>query len=460
MRFDPDIADMRFGFGRAPHIASPTSVDAVLAGVSGPDTMVDAFPIDTFGKFGDRMAQMRAAIKARRESTDQTKRLAAQKRRDKVVKSVRNTAFKWMGQGLLRAAHTETAFRERLIWFWADHFTAQGKRGVIRWATAAFIDQTIRPNVSARFSDLMAAAVLHPLMLHYLDQATALGPNSRRGIQTGGARGLNENLAREVLELHTVGAGGPYTQDDVRELAELFTGLSVDRHAKTTFRKSWAEPGPETVLGRRYSGKASLATIRDALDDLARHPATAKHIARKLAVHFLGDTPDAAAIDHIAARFLQTDGDLPSVYAALLEHPAAWDPELRNAKPPADFVASTMRALAVSPERMAAATTKQLRRGLFVPMERMGQPWLRPPGPDGWPEEDTDWFTPQGLAWRIKWAMAAPEALTSDLPDPRDFVETALGRFANERVRFAAASAEQRAEAIGLVLMSPSFQRR
>jgi uncharacterized protein (DUF1800 family) len=308
--------------------------------------------------------------------------------------------------------------------------------------------------------------VTHPLMLHFLDQMQSVGPGSRaarKAREKGRARqpGLNENLAREVLELHTLGVGGPYGQDDVRQLAELFTGLSFTPGEGFVFRPRQAEPGAETVLGRSYGGNpATLESIHAALEDIAAHPATARHVAWKLAVHFVADDPDPALVDHVAARYLASDGDLMAVYAALLEHPAAWDPRLANVKPPADFIASTCRALAVAPDRLGEKRLKLIRRVLLGPMAVMGQPWQKPGGPDGWPEEDGDWITPQGLAARMRWAMAAPALLRPDLPDPRAFVTTALGPFAGEPVQFAAKAAETREEAIGLVLSAPAFQRR
>ncbi len=300
-----------------------------------------------------------------------------------------------------------------------------------------------------------------PLMLHYLDQQQSVGPQSRHAKSRDKARGLNENLAREVLELHTLGVDGPYTQGDVRELAALFTGMRYQLGQGVRFDPARAEPGGETVLGQTYggAGKAEFADIHRALWDLATHPATARHVAWKLAVHFTGDQPDAQLVDHMAARFLATDGDLLAVYGALLEHPAAWLPQLNNVKPPFDFIASACRALNWQPKSGEAAH-KQTLRQFYRPLRAMGQRWHRPNGPDGWSEWDQDWITPQGLAARLAWAMAAPRSLRADLPPPAQFVSDALGSYADGRVRFAAGAAETRAEAIGLVLSAPAFQRR
>lgn len=458
--FDRDLAEMRFGYGRAPGIAPPSSPDAMLAGLVAPDTMREAFPIEDFEVFKARMVKARDAQRAYRRNIGTAEGEAAKKRRNVLNKEARQAAAHWMGQSMLRAAYSPNAFRERLVAFWADHFTARGKNSVIRRATGPYIDQAIRPHIAGSFRDMLKAAIMHPLMLHYLDQARSIGPNSHRAKTSGGNFGINENLAREVLELHTLGVGAPYTQTDVSQLATLFTGMTMTLEEGLKFRKNWAEPGPETVLGRTYPDVSGLEPIRAVLDDLADRPETAQHIARKMAVHFTSDVPDPALVQHLAARFADTGGDLTQTYAALLEHPAAWKPELVNIKPPAAFMTSAMRALEVDPARMQKSDENTLNARFLRPLYRMGQPWQRPPGPDGWAEEDAHWITPQGLAWRIRWSVAVPVRLIAALPDPNAFVDVALGSRATERVRFAATAAERRAEGIGVVLMSPAFQRR
>jgi uncharacterized protein (DUF1800 family) len=201
--------------------------------------------------------------------------------------------------------------------------------------------------------------------------------------------------------------------------------------------------------------------VRAVLEDLAAHPATARHIARKLAVHFTSDTPDASLVDALEAAYVAHGGALMPLYATLLDHPASWSPELANYKPPIDFVSSAMRALGVPADAVALSEVKSLIQYVTEPLTVMGQSWERPIGPDGWPEEDETWITPQGLAARVTWAMSVPQVLMGRaLPDPRAFVDVALGRYANDAVRFAAGAAESKPEAIGLVLMSPAFQRR
>ena len=456
--FSPQLAEMRFGCGLSPAVAPPYDLQVMLDGLTSSDDMAQAFPIEGYESYRAWIAR---AKEARRD-------ISRSKRDKQYVDAFRNMkqeqnriGIGWTVNTLLRCTHGVTPFRERLAAFWTDHFTAYGKNGILYTATAPYVEEAIRPHLSGSFADLLIAASTHPLMLHYLDQATSVGPASKEAEKKKRLQGLNENLAREVMELHTLGVGGPYTQEDVRELAELFTGLSTTRDGGFRFVEDYSEPGAETVLGHTYGGNdEGMEPIRAALTDLAEHPATARHIARKLAVHFLSDTPPDDLVAHIEARFIGTRGNLLAVYAALLEHPAAWSEERQNVKPPADFIASAWRALAVSPDRVARLNTGMLRRLLVQPLIAMGQPWQRPNGPDGWPEQDEAWITPPGVSARLRWALAAPRELRPDLPDPREFVDQALGPFATENVRFAASAAESQPEAIGLVLASPAFQRR
>jgi len=459
--FDPQLAEIRFGYGLSPVVAPPVSVTAMLDGLIAPDAIANRFPIETFVQFRARMVAVEEQRDIRKKNRGTDLAAAARKRRNELNKEARVDMFGWLGQTMLRRAHTQTAFRERLVAFWADHFTAMGKRGLVRRATSPYVEDAIRPFVTGRFEDLLQAAVMHPLMLDYLDQRLSIGPNSvraeKRGRKPGG---LNENLAREVLELHTLGVNGPYTQTDVTELAELFAGLTFDARNGFKFRKDFIEPGPETVMGVAYPDTQNAKQARAALRDLAVHPSTARHLAWKLAVHFVSDTPDPALIDALEAQYLDTDGSLMALYETLLAHPMAWQMPATNMKLPIDFMSSALRALALSTDAFADQPEKAMRRMFAAPLIRMGQPWERPIGPDGWPEEDPEWITPQGIASRVSWAMSVPEELMPTLPDPRVFAETALGTLADDTVRFAAAAAESKSEAIGIVLMSPAFQRR
>ncbi len=459
--FDPILAETRFGCGLSPDVPPPTDVPAMLAGLLGADPMAVQFPIEDYPSFRQRIIARNVEADVRRKNRGSEAAQAARKAIRVLNRIAREDHLKWMAAHISRRVGTGTPLRERLVFFWADHFTATGKQGLLRRATSPYMQSALRPHLTGRFEDLLIAAVTHPVMQDYLDQNRSFGPNSPSALKNPEKRGMNENLAREILELHTLGVGGPYTQVDVRELAELLTGLTHSSNNGRKFLKGRAEPGAEVVLGKTYGGTKNphFRDIEAVLRDLAVHPVTAQHMAAKLAVHFVSDTPDPDLVNHIAGRWQETGGDLMAVYDALLNHPAAWSRKLRNVKQPFDFVASACRALAVPHAALAELSEAQFRQRIHTPMRLMGHTWQKPDGPDGLEETDSAWITPQGVAARLQWAIAVPQLLVSALPDPRRFVDTALGPDAPDAVRFAASAAESRADGVGMVLASPAFQR-
>lgn len=460
MRFDPDTAAIRFGTGLGPSVGPPASVRAMLARLAGPDDMAARFPIPVFSALLPDIARFGGLQKQRKMAPDQARKKALQREIRNLRRTAREGQAHYLRAAVARSVYAPDGFRERLTQFWANHFTVQGKGGLFRSAVSTYVEEAIRPNLAGSFSALVTAVVTHPMMLLYLDQANSAGPGSRLAQRRAG-RGLNENLARELLELHTLGVDGGYTQKDVRQLAELFTGMSVAPDKGFVFRPAMSEPGAETVLGKSYGGgPPGMQDIRAFLGDLAIHPDTARHISWKLARHFVADDPDAALVDHLARRFSQTGGNLSEVYAALLDHPAAWVKTDRKTKPPFDFIVSALRAIDVDERRLTTLTPRATGLYIATPMQVMGQKFEAPTGPDGWPEEGPAWITPQGIAGRIQWAMSVPRVVRPDLPDPRVFLEHALGRRASKALGFAAGAAATKWEGVGLILASPEFQRR
>lgn len=447
------FAAIRYGYGLSQDGAGPGDVAAMLAALTGPDRAAAAYPVRSFRSWADETLALGLLRKARR---------ANEAGAEEAFKAANRSALlaygREMGTLIGRAISTSDAFRERLVWFWADHFSVSNKGKGLNYLVTSYWEEAIRPNVTGNFRDLLRAADLHPAMLVYLDQVLSFGPNSKIGKQTG--RGLNENLAREILELHTLGVGSAYSQDDVRQFAELLTGLGFDLRNGFKYRPGAAEPGPETLLGRDYGGKREdLAYIEAAFDDIARHPDTARHLARKLTTHFIADNPDPDLVAHVAAAYLAADCDLVATYAAMLEHPAAWAGFGAKAKQPYEYLVSSLRALSVPPEQLVELSAREARLYLAAPMLAMGQPWQRPSGPDGWPEAQEDWITPQGLAARIEWALLAVSRLGGEQA-PQEFARTALGEVADETLLQMVGRAESRLEGTVLVLASPEFNRR
>ena len=449
------IAAIRFGYGLSPTQPAPKGAEDILAALAGPDQAATQYPVMGMDGAIKLARNFRAAARsAKGEKAVRAKDLNAA-RQDLV-----GAVAAGMVAQLQRAVQSPDGFRERLQAFWTDHFTVVAKIGAYKAAPGAFGEEAIRPHLAGYFSQMLRAAVTHPAMLLYLDQSTSIGPDSR--FAKTHKVGLNENLGREVLELHTVGVGDSYTQTDVRQFAKLLTGLGFNAKTGFRFHANWAEPGAELVLGRRYGGEepAQLKDIFAALDDIAVMPATAHHIARKLAVHFVSDTPDDGLVAHVASAYQSSQGHLPTVYAALLDHPAAWAPLGAKARQPWDYIAAALRALGAPPEQLAGLSYKHVKGALMNPMRLMGQPYQKASGPNGWPEDAAAWITPQGLAARIQWAMAVRRLTGGDLPDPRTLVGTALADAASPVLAKAAGRAESKREGVGLVLASAEFNRR
>jgi len=449
------VAAIRFGCGLGLR-PQPANAAAVYDSLIAPDVVRNTYPMMSLQEAQAVRHNYLATFRAQREKTPgaaEAHQLARRKMGQIQLTTLRHVMARQMDAG--------SPLRERLNLFWLDHFSTRTKSLTETANAPTFVDEALRATMTLRFADMLRAVVMHPQMLLYLDQIGSVGPNSTIGKRQG--RGLNENLAREMLELHTLGVGADYTQSDVRELAELLTGLQYrPEHGGFIFRHQISEPGAETVLGQSYggAGRATLDDVFAVLDDLSVHPETARHMAWKLAVHFVSDTPDPALIAHVQARWLETRGDLMQVYAALLEHPAAWVPLGGKVKQPMDFIGSSLMAMGLSGADLIALPRQPWQEMVVNTLNGMGQPFLRAPGPDGWPEAAEAWITPLGLSQRIRWSMRSPGRLVKPLPDPREFVTRALDDAASPRLIWAVGAADTVAQGMGLVLASPEFNRR
>ncbi|MBK8768018.1 MAG: DUF1800 domain-containing protein, partial [Burkholderiaceae bacterium] len=304
------------------------------------------------------------------------------------------------------ALQTTTPFVERLVHFWSNHFAVSVDKLLVVGMAGGFEADAIRPNVLGRFEDLLLAAVRHPAMLLYLDQAQSIGPNSaaaqRGGVRQQRPRGLNENLAREVLELHTLGVRSGYSQEDVTEFARALTGWTLPaddarQDSTTTFRfvPALHEPGARTVLGRSYADEGEQQA-RAIIHDLITAPATARHLALKLARHFIADDPPAELVQRLAQTFTRTGGDLPSLYRDLVAAPQAWRSENVKFKSPWEWAISGLRAL--GRQELPSAQAVNL-------MNQLGQPVWRPGSPAGYDDRVATWAAPDALLRRVEVAQ-------------------------------------------------------
>ncbi|MEO1202280.1 MAG: DUF1800 domain-containing protein [Pseudomonadota bacterium] len=363
------------------------------------------------------------------------------------------------------AASTDEPFRERLVHFFSNHFAVSADKPPLPALAGLYENEAIRPHVTGRFADLLLAVEQHPAMILYLDNQRSIGPAStlgRRANRRGRERsiGLNENLAREILELHTLGVDGGYSQRDVQSLARVITGWSVGggddrgRFSEGTpgefaFREAIHEPGTKTMLGQSYADNG-VGQGEAVLRDLAMHPATARHVSTKLTRHFVADDPPAEIVDRLTDTWLKSDGDLARVCTALVESALDWRPRAPKYKSPHDVFVSTTRALEAPPGDG---------RRVVAVLETLGQvPW-RPGSPAGWPDSSAQWGGADALYKRIEFADTVAN-LTNGRVDPVELGRAVLGPAMSHDTELAVARAESRSQGMTLLLASPDFQRR
>ncbi|TBW40341.1 DUF1800 family protein [Siculibacillus lacustris] len=354
-----------------------------------------------------------------------------------------------------KAIEAPAGFVERLVAFWSNHFAVSvSKDQFVRVGAGPFEREAIRPHVLGRFADMLAAVERHPAMLVFLDNQQSTGPNSKAG--RSNHRGLNENLAREILELHTLGVDAPYRQDDVTALARIITGWThTPRDGKAgppgtfLFRPEWHEPGAHALLGTTYP-EGGVEQGLAALADLARHPATAHHLAVKLVRHFVADAPPPALVDTIAATFRDGDGDLARVARALIESDAAWEAPTTKIRSPIEFLVAMARATGLGPPDPGR---------LLGQLEALGQPLWQPAGPNGFADGTAVWASPEAMKLRLDLAWAVAQR-AADYGPPLGVLDTVAGLAASRDTRETMARAESRPQALAILFMSPEFQRR
>ncbi|WP_114228426.1 MULTISPECIES: DUF1800 domain-containing protein [Sphingomonas] len=360
---------------------------------------------------------------------------------------------------------TPTPFLERMAHFWANHFAVgANKADTVGYAGLLELD-AIRPNLTGRFADLLLAVERHPAMLFYLDQAQSVGPHSQAGLRAQGRGrdvGLNENLAREIMELHTLGVRSGYSQADVTEFARALTGWNVagigrgpvqrfmtGQPGDFNFVEVLHEPGARTILGKRYAEDGE-AQARAVLMDLAVHPATARHIATKLTRHFVADDPPPAVVARVEQAFLKSRGDLPTVYRALIASPEAWQPDRPKFRNPWEWTVASLRALDVP------APPAQRTVGL---LQELGMPVWRPTSPAGYDDLAASWAGPDALVRRVEAAQRFASAAGQGT-DARAIAPKVLGARLTDATATAISRAESPATGLALLLVSPEFLRR
>jgi uncharacterized protein (DUF1800 family) len=355
---------------------------------------------------------------------------------------------------LSHAAATDAPFSERLTMFWLNHFTVSAEKNSTALLAGAYLREAIRPHIGGTFADMLTAVVKHPAMLDYLDGRNSIGPNSKAGKRK--TKGLNENLAREVLELHTLGVGGGYTPADVTSFAKLLTGWSFAAKAGDNgigafvFRQNAHEPGPIAVLDQKWD-RTGLEEGEVFLRHLAVHPKTARFIAMKLVRHFVSDEPPEATVAAVEAAFLKSGGNLTDSYNALLDSPLAWEEKNQKLKSPLEYLVSSLRGLGAEP----------LPKPMLLALTVMGQPLWKAPSPKGWPDASSAWIASDALKTRLDFASTlAAKASPDARKNPLALADAILGERLTDETRTALSRAADDRQALTLLLMSPEFQRR
>ena len=349
------------------------------------------------------------------------------------------------------ALNAHVGLTERLVWFWSNHFCVSADKGPTRPICGAYEREAIRPHVLGKFSDMLVAVETHPAMLLYLDNVRSIGPDSFAGIRRG--KGINENLAREIMELHTLGVRSGYTQTDVTDFAKVISGWTIvpprnpERGGEFIFNARMHEPGPQTVIGRTFA-EGGFAQGRAVLEELAGRPATANHIAFKLARHFVADNPPPALVARLAQRFRDTHGDLMEVSKTLVMAPESWAPPSKL-KMPGEWIVAALRTSGFVPPDV---------RRIVQAQNLLGEPLWTPPAPKGFSDDSAAWV--DGLAQRLDIANQIGRLAADRNREPGDMVEAALGPLASDATRKAVERAASRPQALALLLMAPEFQRR
>ena len=449
------IAANRFGFGARENDLERISGDYIgwLVAQLNPriarNAEMDKLPQaqEVVVNYRDMMQKKKADKKAFKDNNDPDAKMAARE----IMRGMRDGYIREVAVRTRVAALSDAPFFERLVHFWSNHFTVSAIKPQDMPLVAAFERDAIRPNILGSFESLLVASTRHPAMQIYLDNVRSIGPDSPGGRLKD--KGLNENLAREIMELHTLGVGGGYTQADVTEFAKMLTGWTVDAQGRGDgsgffFARMIHEPGDKLLLGQTYreNGEGEVLT---ALHTFATHPSTAKFIATKLARHFIADEPSAMVVSKIASAFQRSNGDLMVVYKTILSMEEVWLDPFPKMKTPNDYILSLIRAGDVDAGDVQ----------LIGAYKTLGQVPFTAGSPAGWSDKAKDWIGAEALLQRIDLAKLIARGIYTKT-DPNVLLAQTIGPVASAETKFAVAHAGSAADALTLLFASPEFQRR
>ena len=383
----------------------------------------------------------------------------------KLGQQLRPLYLKHVSARAIQAIRTETPFYERLVHFWSNHFAVSVKSPQMLGIVGAFEFEAIRQNITGNFYDLLLAVEKHPTVLTFLDNQFSIGANStlakqaKRGRRRNRKFDINENLAREILELHTMGVSSGYTQEDVTTFAKAISGwtyngvlpgiMNTGPVGEFKFNPIMHEPGSKTVLDKKYS-QSGIKQDEAVLKDLSLHSATARHLSTKLARHFIADDPPESAINRISKAYLDSNGHLPIVYNALVNSNEAWQDLFPKFKTPEDFIFSTYRAINIIPKQP---------QQLIQPLTLLGQQPFQSGSPAGWPDTPKEWSAGEALFKRIELSTIVANRIGNRI-EPNQLANEILGPLLGDHTLTAITRAESASQGLALLLASLEFQRR
>lgn len=445
------IALNRFGLGPAPGEISRIT--------DGPGWVMEQLrqPLESYSDGNPPVGQIVQSLKDLQMMKKEAKQDGGVK--PEGFKDQRDDILQWVLNAIqarfIRNVTAANGLQERLVLFWSNHFTVSSRNKAAMAAIMPTLERdAIRPHILGKFEDMLLAVEQHPAMLLYLDNASSAGPNSIAGQRRG--VGLNENLGREILELHTLGVNGGYTQTDVTTLAKIITGWGINPPARGGdgnfhFEARTHEPGPQTLLGRVYT-QDGVEQGGSALRDIAHSQPAARFIAEKLVRHFVADNPDPNDVNKVAARFYATGGNLAAVMETVVTLPSAWAQTMPKVKSPYEYMVSTFRALRLPPDTIEV-------KKLIGSLDTMDHRPFNAPSPAGWPDRADDWISSSAVMNRIEWGHALAQKIANSF-DPLATARDILGPAASSETLTAISRAPSAVDGLALFLASPEFQRR
>jgi uncharacterized protein (DUF1800 family) len=462
MSIEGVIAANRFGLGARPgeiEAASRAPKDWLMAQLDEPAGQPTPLGEQKLMSGGELVVD---ALEYQRQQKIMRQARANDPEADPVKSFFKNRVKLFNDEMAARFAHgfaTDRPFAERLVWFWSNHFGVSAMNPRATTFVGAFEREAIRPHITGSFEEMTQAAVRHPAMLLYLDNAQSIGPDSPAGARSG--KGLNENLGRELMELFTLGVDGGYTQADVIAMAKLLTGWSLDRNGGGDngfrFYPARHEPGEFTLRGKTYP--AGYNGTVAAVSDLARDPATARHIAGKFAQAFISDAPSQESVARLEQTFRRTKGSLKALAQTAVNDPHAWTPQPGKMRSPVEYVTAAYRLLGLPKAGTAPDAAERQVRGAMGAARLMGEFPLSAPSPKGWPLDSASWSGPDAILNRVEWARQVGQRIPPTA-NVAGLAEQGLGPLLGAATKTAMMQASSKGEAVALLLASPEFQRR